>query len=96
MVRVRAGKQQSLARRVELAVAGLRADEAGQGADRREHRHRFDLDLALLLAVLERAGDLVEAEVAEPELVVLVVGVAGPIAHRLDRGGMTAGTRLCW
>ena len=82
------GKEESLARRVELAVADLRADEAGQGADRRKHRHRFDLDLALALPVLEGRRDLVEAEVSEPDLVVLVVGVAGPIAHRRDGGGV--------
>ena len=78
-----------LAGGVQLLVTRLRPENAGQGADRRDHRHQLDLDLALLLPVDERRGDLLEADVVQSDLVVLVVGVSGPIAD----GGDGAGSR---
>ena len=68
----------------------LRSDEAGQRPDRRQDRHGLELDLALGGVVLEGRIDLLESERVEPDLVVLVVGVPGPIAHRRDRGRIRA------
>ena len=59
-------KQQRLAGSIEPLMARLCADDAGQRAERRDQRHRLDLDLALLFPVEERAGDLLEAGVVRP------------------------------
>ena len=79
-------EQQRLARGVELLMAELRPDDAGQGADRRRaaacSRPR---PCPPSRAFLKVAGDLLEADVVKPELVVLVVGVAGPVADGVDR-----------
>ena len=77
------------ARPGEPLVSRLNADRDGYACEVRPERRELHLDAALLLLVGEGLAYAVGRGIArrrEADLVVLVVGRAEPIAHRVDRG----------
>jgi hypothetical protein len=79
-----AEKAAGIARRVDLRVVELPTDDADERAERRRHRQELDLASGFLGVVVERRLHAVDVEIAEADLVVVILDRAGPVADHVD------------
>src|SRR5262249_56642711 len=75
-----AEKAAGIARRVYLLVVELPAHDADERAERRCHRQELDLAPGFLGVIVERRLHAVDVEIAEADLVVVILDRAGPVA----------------
>ena len=94
-----AQRSRVVARCIEVLLARLYAERGRERSKAQIEGQQLHFDAALMLLVGEGLPNAVTRRIeriGEPELVVLVVGVAVPEAHGIETARHAAGIRPCW